>query len=53
MIDLVELLIASFQTGKVRYVDLVEFNPMVDHTGITAIAARDIVKEILTGFANP
>jgi len=53
MVDLVELLIASFQTGKVRYADVVELNPMLDYAGITAIAARDIVKEILTGFAEP
>lgn len=52
MIDLVELLISTFKTGKVRYADIVELNPLVDHTGITAIVARDIVKEILTGFAG-
>ncbi|MFQ5833492.1 MAG: arginase family protein [Candidatus Thorarchaeota archaeon] len=51
MVDLVELLISTFETGKVRYTDVVELNPMIDPTGITAIAARDIVKEILTGFA--
>jgi agmatinase len=53
MVDLVELLISTFETGKVQYADIVEFNPMIDPTGITAIAARDIVKEILTGFAGP
>jgi agmatinase len=52
MMDLVELLISTFKTGKVRYADVVELNPMVDTIGITAVAARDIVKEILTGFAN-
>jgi agmatinase len=51
MIDMVELLRSAFETGKVRYADVVEFNPLVDTTGITAFAARDIVKEILTGFA--
>lgn len=51
MVDLIELLISTFKTGKVRYADVVELNPFVDPTGITAIAARDIVKEILTGFA--
>ena len=51
MIDLVELIISTFETGKVRYADVVELNPMVDPTGITSIAARDIVREILTGFA--
>ncbi len=53
MVDLVELLISAFRTGKVRYADVVELNPLIDPTGITAIAARDIVKEILTGFAAP
>jgi len=52
MVDLVELLISTFKTGKVRNADVVELNPMIDPTGITAIAARDIVKEILTGFAD-
>jgi agmatinase len=51
MIDMVELLRSAFETGKVRYADVVELNPLVDITGITAFAARDIVKEILTGFA--
>jgi arginase family enzyme len=51
MVDLVELLISTFDTGKVRYADVVELNPLIDSTGITAIAARDIVKEILTGFS--
>jgi formiminoglutamase len=53
MVDLVQLLMATFETGKVRYADVVELNPLVDVTGITAAAARDIVKEILTGFASP
>jgi len=52
MVDLVELLISAFKTGKVRYADIVELNPMIDPTGITSVAARDIVKEILTGFAD-
>ena len=53
MAELVEVLRFSFKTGKVRYADVVELNPLLDTTGITAIAARDIVKEILTGFAEP
>ena len=53
MAELVDLLRFSFKTGKVRYADVVELNPLLDTTGITAIAARDIVKEILTGFAEP
>ncbi len=51
MVDLVELIISTFETGKVRYADVVELNPMIDTTGITAVAARDIVREILTGFS--
>jgi arginase family enzyme len=51
MVDLVELIISAFETGKVRYADVVELNPMIDTTGITAVAARDIVREILTGFS--
>ncbi|MFW9787916.1 MAG: arginase family protein [Candidatus Thorarchaeota archaeon] len=51
MTTLCELLMVSFATGKVRYADVVELNPLVDTAGITAIVARDIVKEILTGFA--
>ncbi len=53
MSDLIEVLIASFETKKVCFADVVELNPLLDSTGITAIAARDIVKEILTGFAGP
>jgi len=52
MVELVELLRACFTTGKVKYVDIVELNPMVDSTGQTSVAARDVVKEILTGFAS-
>jgi agmatinase len=51
--NIIEILQAVFATGKVRYVDIVELNPLLDKNGITAIAARDIVKEILTGFALP
>ena len=52
MIELAQLLRSCFATGKVKYVDIVELNPMVDTTGQTAIAARDVVKELLTGFAS-
>ena len=51
MAELVGLLRTVFSTGKVRYADIVELNPLVDTTGVAAIAARDIVKELLTGFA--
>ena len=53
MPELIELLITSFDTGRVNFADLVELNPLLDKTGITAITARDIVKELLTGFAGP
>jgi agmatinase len=42
---------ACFATKNVRYVDVVELNPLIDKSGLGAIAARDIVKEVLTGFA--
>ncbi|MFW9907628.1 MAG: arginase family protein [Candidatus Thorarchaeota archaeon] len=51
METLVELIQIVFQTGKVRYADIVEFNPLLDNSRITSIAARDIIKELLTGFA--
>ena len=52
MTEIVELLRSCFATGKVKYADIVELNPMVDTTSRTSVAARDIVKEILTGFAS-
>lgn len=51
--ELVEILQKAFATKKVRYADIVELNPLLDTTGITAIAARDILKELLVGFAVP
>ncbi len=51
MEELVKLLQVAFSTGKVKYADIVELNPLVDSTGITAIAARDVLKELLAGFA--
>ncbi len=51
--ELVSILRFVFATGKAKYVDIVELNPLIDQPGLTAIAARDIVKEILTGFAKP
>ena len=53
ILDLVTLLKVAFSTGKVRFVDLVELNPLIDKSDLTSIAARDIVKEILTGFVSP
>jgi agmatinase len=51
MMQLAALLRKCFETGKVQYADVVEYNPLVDRTGTGAIMARDVVKEILTGFA--
>ena len=51
MIELVNLLRACFASHKVCYADIVELNPHLDKSHLTAVAARDIVKEILTGFA--
>jgi agmatinase len=51
VIELVTALRAAFSTGKVRFVDIVELNPLIDKSDLTANAARDLVKEILTGFA--
>jgi len=49
--ELANLIRIVFETGKVRFADVVELNPLVDHSNTASIAARDIVKEILTGFA--
>jgi len=49
--DLVEIIDLCFATKKVRIADVVEMNPLLDKNRITEIAARDIVKAILTGFA--
>jgi arginase len=51
--NIIEILQMAFATGKVKYTDIVELNPLLDQDGTTAIAARDILKEILTGFALP
>jgi agmatinase len=53
MPEVVRILQVAFATRKVRYADIVELNPMLDKTGITAVAARDILKELLAGFALP
>ncbi|MHA1908578.1 MAG: arginase family protein [Candidatus Thorarchaeota archaeon] len=51
MDELTSLIRTTFETGKVGYADIVELNPLIDKSNLTTIAARDIVKEILTGFA--
>ncbi|MFW9844022.1 MAG: arginase family protein [Candidatus Thorarchaeota archaeon] len=51
IIELVSILRSAFATRKVKYTDIVELNPLIDKSEISAIAARDILKEILTGYA--
>ena len=51
IVELVTILRTAFATGKVKYTDIVELNPLIDKSNLSAIAARDILKEILTGFA--
>ena len=51
MVELVNLLRVCFVSLKVRYADIVELNPLLDKSNLTAVAARDVLKEILTGFA--
>jgi len=48
---LVDFIRACFYIGKVRYADVVELNPLSDKCGLGTVAARDVVKEVLTGFA--
>jgi arginase len=52
MEKIVECLEFAFNTEKVRFADIVELNPLLDSSGLTSIAARDILKEMLFGFAN-
>ncbi len=49
--ELVKALDICFRSRKVRYSDIVEFNPLLDNSQITSITARDIVKAIFTGHA--
>ncbi len=49
--NIVQLIREVFTTMKVLGADIVELNPLLDQTGVTAISARDIIKEILSGFA--
>ncbi|TFG28151.1 agmatinase [Candidatus Thorarchaeota archaeon] len=52
IVELVTILRTAFSTRKVKYTDIVELNPLIDISEKSAIAARDILKEILTGFAS-
>ncbi|MGY5878891.1 MAG: arginase family protein [Candidatus Thorarchaeota archaeon] len=52
IVELISILRAAFATKKVKYADVVELNPLIDGANLSTIAARDIVKEILTGFAT-
>ncbi|TFG09958.1 arginase family protein [Candidatus Thorarchaeota archaeon] len=49
--DVCRYLRTAFATEKVQYADIVELNPLLDSSGLTAVAARDILKEVLAGFA--
>ena len=49
--DIVKVLQMTFSTGKVRFADIVEYNPLADTSPTTAIVVRDIVKTLLAGFA--
>ena len=49
--ELTKALDTCFKSRKVRYTDIVEFNPMLDKSQITSITARDIVKVIFAGYA--
>lgn len=49
--ELVKIIHHCGKSGKTQYADLVELNPLTDATGLAAIAARDIVKSVLTAFA--
>ena len=49
--DIISILRMAFSSGKVRYVDVVEYNPLADKTQTTAVAVRDIIKTIFEGFA--
>lgn len=52
VVELVTILRTAFTTGKVKYTDIVELNPLIDKSELSAIAARDILKEVLTGIAS-
>jgi agmatinase len=49
--DIISILRMTFSTGKVKYADVVEYNPLSDKTQTTAVVVRDIIKTILAGFA--
>ena len=52
VIELVNILRKTYATGKVDYTDIVELNPLLDKSNLSAITARDILKEVLTGYAQ-
>jgi agmatinase len=49
--DIVRIVQMAFSTGKVKYADVVEYNPLADTSPTTAVVVRDIVKTLLAGFA--
>jgi len=52
IVELASILRTAFTTGKVSYTDIVELNPLINKSELSAIGARDILKEVLTGIAS-
>jgi len=52
IVELVTILRTTYSTGKVNYTDIVELNPLLDKSNLSAIGTRDILKEVLTGYAS-
>jgi len=52
IVELVSILRTAFSTGKVSYTDIVELNPLLDKSELSAIGARDVLKEVITGMAS-
>ncbi|MFX0107862.1 MAG: arginase family protein [Candidatus Hodarchaeota archaeon] len=50
-LELASLLRICFQSRKVQYADIVELNPLADKSQVSLITVRDVLKELLTGFA--
>ncbi len=52
IIEIVSILRVAYSTGKINYTDIVEFNPLLDKSNLSGIGVRDILKEVLTGYAS-
>lgn len=50
--EIASILRTAYSTGKVNYTDIVELNPLLDKSNLSAIGARDILKEVLTGYVS-